>query len=252
MVLAVPETAKLLIGTVIFSAAIAMVLALIPGAALSDTPYKERESVYFPETIKGRDFSLYNNTLSFNMSMTTPPALIIEEQTIQDLTIRFHWAKTGDANYLYVTHVEKKWLGTEIPIFVHPLLLDGEIDDIYSEELVHHYNNATDSVELIMTCEHLTLSMKLTSNDTNYTFFEMFFSDSGHIHFDVDYDLNLEAMGANVWQVMSNVLTFSLIRTDVAMLDLILNVTVSLPMYIAIIYLVTKFITAIIPFIPGL
>lgn len=247
------DLAKLLTGTVIFTAAMAMILVLIPGAALSDTPFKEYEEVYFPETVQGRDFSLYNNTDSFNMSMTTPPAVIIEEKTIQDLTLRFHWRNTGTGNIaFYVTHVETFWLGTSIPLFVHNLKLDNEHEECFTEDLVHYYNNATDSVELILSCEHIQVACKLSSNNTSYTFFEMFLADDGHIHVDVDYDLNLEAMGANVWQVLSNILTFNLIRTDVTAIDLILNVTVSLPVYISIIFLITKFVTAIIPFIPGL
>ena len=226
-------------------------LALIPPEIASLAPLVERGPDYKPpSTLKGSELTVWNSSDVFNITMSGQ----VIEKTYGQVDVQFRstpFTIHSTAPALMVWDVGPTVFGW--PLWYHAMFLEGgQISETqaYNVDLDNNYNEDADSSSFRWYCEHITVKVTLRSAD-NVTDLRTTWIDGGNVTVVVNYEIDFEAMGMNIWGVLMGLFTFTTVQTGQPYLDLLFNAMISVPIYVGVVYCAYRIIAGVIPTISG-
>jgi hypothetical protein len=253
----------LLLSTVIFLSVFVLVVRLIPPEAYN--PLKNYKDTLNPSDFGAESINQYAYTSNFTLSYDSGFILSPTKIWFNDTEIHFTYSSASDvsneqnATMINVNHFQWSWWiwptneafhSTSAPDFDYQTGHGTGTPSFSPNWLMLHYDNKTDTATFSAKCDHISLKLTFTSNSTGYTLPEAL-KNRQPIHVISNWSFDFASMGANIWTLLGSILTFQSIVTEVALVNLLLNALISLPVWVSISYILYKLITGLIPFLSG-
>lgn len=150
----------------------------------------------------------------------------------------------------YVFQERESMSSASPPDFDYPSPVELNTASFSPKWLLLHYNNKTDTATFTITCSAITLKLTFFSNSTDYTL-PSALQNEQPIRAIVSWNYDFSSMGANIWGLLANILTFQTIKTGLLALDLLLNAVVSIPVWTSVSYIIYRLVTGLIPTLSG-
>jgi hypothetical protein len=253
----------LLLSTVIFLSVFVLIVRLIPAEAYN--PLKNYKDNYQPSDYGAESINAFSYTSNFTLVFDGGWPLTPTKVWFNDTEIHFTYssatALTNEQNavMININHFQWSWWiwptneafhSTSAPDFDYPTGHGSGTPSFSPKWLMQHYDNKTDTATFSAKCDHITLRFTITSNSTAYTLPDAL-KNRQPIHFISNWSFDFTAMGANIWSLLGSILTFQSIVTENAMVNVVLNTLISIPIWVSITYILYKLITGLIPFLSG-
>lgn len=242
----------LIIGVMVFITVFVSLHSMIPGDLYF--PFKDYEDSFVASDVKASKYIGFNQTDSFNMTYHAVYNFL--DKTFGGVKLRFYQAGRDNPFYGYrrtfwVETWEFELLG--IPLTFSALTEESGDKFLTYEDLARNFDSSTNEVDPITFKNEritLTLGFSKVSGSSSANVLEAWENEED-ITVTVNYELNLNAMGVNIFSVMFNIFTFQTVKTGDLYLDVLLNAIVSVPTITAIFYVMYRLVLGVIPFVSG-